>query len=189
MVIKYGVPKFITIEDRLAGLLTFRQLFALLGAFILSFFIFKINQLAGLIFGLISFSIAFLFTFIYINGKPFMFIVPDVLDFFFKSKKFAWQRIERLTYKEIEIPESKEPEIALPQIQKRERKIYGDQVTFEITYPEVAPHFREKLTISLNEPMALQTEEISRIVHRHLVNPKNPYRLFPYIKFYRSLKK
>lgn len=188
MVTKFGVPKFITIEDKLAGLLTFKQLFALLGAFLLSFFVFKINQLLGLITAFLSFGLAFLFTFVYINGKPFMFILPDVLDLFFKSRKFVWKRLERLTYKEVEIPEAEEIVAPLPKLQKRERKIYGDVVTLEIDYPEVAPHFREKLTISFNEPIATQAEEISRIIHRHLVNPKNPYRLFPYIKFYRTLK-
>jgi hypothetical protein len=77
MVSRFFVPKFVTIEDKLAGLLTFRQLFALLGAFLLSFFVFKINQFLGLLTALISFALAFLFTFVYINGKPFLYILPE----------------------------------------------------------------------------------------------------------------
>lgn len=188
MVTRFGIPKFITIEDKLAGLLTFKQFFSLLGAFLLTFFVFKINQFLGLIIGFISFGLAILFTFVYINGKPFVFILPSVLDFFLKGRKFVWQRNEKVVYKEVEIPEVPEIEAPVFTFKKREKKILEDKLALEIDYPETSSHFKEKLTISLNEPMANQIEEITKIVHRHLVNPKNPYRFFPYVKFYRTLK-
>jgi len=184
MATKFFVPKFVTIEDKLAGLLTFRQLFALLGAFLLSFFIFKINKFFGFLTALFSFALAFLFTFVYINGKPFLYILPRVFDYFFKSKKFAWQRIEKVTYKEVAIPEELGDEAISPKIPKRKSIINSTDLILE--YPET--NIKEKLTISLKEPMALQTEEINRFVHRHLLNPQNPYRFFPYVKFYRTLK-
>jgi hypothetical protein len=200
MATKFFVPKFITIEDRLAGLLTFRQLFALLGAFLLSFFVFRINHLLGFLTGLISFASASLLTFVYINGKPLMNILPRVLDFFFRSRKFAWQRIEKITYKEVVLPKELDTEArdevwprarnkivseaGLPKIPQR--KIITDQTEVILEYPET--NTKEKLTISLKEPMALQAEEINRFVHRHLLNPQNPYRLFPYVKFYRTLR-
>lgn len=187
MVSKFGVPKFITIEDRLAGLFTFRQLFALLGAFLLTFFIFRFNQSLGIIVGIISFSLAATLTFVYINGKPLMQIFPNVLDFLFRGRKYIWQRIEKTIYKEVEIPETEE-KISFPSLRRREKKITGDKISLDIDYPEVAPNFRERVIISLNEPIINQAEEISKIVHRHLANPRNPYRLFPYIKFYRSFK-
>ncbi len=188
MALRFRVPKFITIEDRLAGLLTFKQLFALLGAFLLSFFVFKISPFLGFVVSIISFGLAFLFTFVYINGKPFFLILPSVLEFFLRGRRFVWQRIERITYKTVEIPETEEVEITPPHIKTRERKISGDQLELEIKYPEVAPNFRERIIISLKEPIINQSEEITKIAHRHLLNPKNPYRLFPYIKFYRALK-
>jgi len=183
MVNKFYVPKFITIEDKLAGLFTFKQLFALLGAFLLSFFVFKANQFFGILTGLISFSLAILFTFVYINGKPFVQILPQVIDFIFKSKKFKWQRIEKITYKEVTLPKEILREVTLPKIS--ERKLM-DHTEVVLEYPET--NIKEKLTISLKEPIATQAEEINRFVHRHLVNPQNPYRLFPYVKFYRTLK-
>jgi hypothetical protein len=184
MVGRFFVPKFVTIEDRLAGILTFRQVFALLGAFLLSFFVFKINQFLGILTALISFSLAFLFTFVYINGKPFFYILPSFLDLIFKSKKFTWQRIEKITYKEVVLPKELGAEMGLPKIPQR--KIITDRAEVILEYPET--NIKEKLTISLEEPMALQAEEINRLVHRHLLNPQNPYRLFPYVKFYRTLK-
>lgn len=186
MAIKFGVPKFITIEDRLAGIFTFRQLFSLLGAFLLSFFVFKANQVAGLIVGVLSFGSVFLLMFVNVNGKPFVFIMPSVLDFFFKSRKFVWQRIEKIAYKQVIIPEFAEFKEKIPTFTKKEDLIMKDKLPLEINYSEVVPNVKEKLTISLNEPIAKQAEEISKIVHRHLINPRNPYRFFPYVKFYRS---
>ena len=183
MVNRFYVPKFITIEDKLAGLLTFKQLFALLGAFLLSFFVFRANQFLGFITALISFGLAILFTFVYINGKPFMYILPRVIDFFLKSKRFNWQRIEKITYKEVTLPEEIPGEVTLPKIPKRKLTESAEVI---LEYPET--NIKEKLTISFKEPMALQAEKINYLVHRHLINPQNPYRLFPYIKFYRTLK-
>jgi hypothetical protein len=182
---KFFVPKFITIEDRLAGILTFRQLFALLGAFILSSFVFKINNLLGLVTALISFGSAFLFTFVYINGKPFLYILPRFFDFVFGSKKFAWQRVQKTTYKEIILPPEITGEVTLPQI-KPKKKILGDKAEIILEYPETS--IKEKINLSLQEPIALQAESINRFVHRHLLNPRNPYRLFPYVKLYKALK-
>ena len=185
MAYRFYVPKFITLEDKLAGLLTFRQLFALLGAFLLSFFIFRINQFLGFITMIISFGLAFLLTFVYLNGKPFIYILPQVFSFFLGSKRFAWQRIEKITYKEVTLPSEVAGEVPFPEIKKR-KKFIGDKAEVILEYPET--NIKERLFISLKEPIALQTEEINRYVHRHLINPKNPYRLFPYIKFYRTIK-
>jgi hypothetical protein len=184
MVSRFFVPKFITIEDRLAGLLTFRQLFALLGAFLLTFFVFRINQFLGILVGLISFALAFLFTFIYINGRPFIYVFPSVLDFLFRSRRFAWQRIEKVIYKEVPLPEEIEVKAEIPKIP--EKKVVTDRAEIILEYPET--NIKEKLTISLKEPIALQADEINRFIHRHLLNPRNPYRFFPYIKFYQHLK-
>jgi len=185
MATRFFVPKFITIEDRLAGLLTFRQLFALLGAFLLSFFVFRINQLLGLITALISFGIAVLLTFVYINGKPFLYIFPRVMNFFFGSRKYSWQKIQKITYKEVPLPPEITGEVTLPTI-KPKKKIIEEKAEIILEYPETS--IKEKINISLEEPIALQVQDINRVIHRHLINPNNPYRLFPYIKLYKTLK-
>ena len=185
MATRFYVPKFVTIEDKLAGLLTFRQFFALLGAFLLSFFIFRINQLLGLITMLVSFGLAFLLTFVYINGKPFIYSLPQFFNFIVGSKRFTWQQIEKIAYKEVPLPSEITSEVPIPQIKKKS-KILDDKTEIILEYP--ATNIKEKVTISLKEPIALQKNTINSYIHRHLINPKNPYRLFPYIKFYRTLK-
>lgn len=186
MAIRFYVPKFITIEDKLAGLLTFRQLFSLLGAFLLTFFVFKINPLLGIIVGLISFGLAILFTFVRINGKLFIFSLPNVLDFL-KTKKYTWQKIEKTTYKEIELPKELDQQVPLSSIKPKKRELTG-KATIDFEYKEIAPTIKERVIISLEEPIVEQVKEINKIVHRHLTNPKNPYRFFPYVKFLKTYK-
>lgn len=182
---RFYVPKFITIEDKLAGLLTFKQLFALLGAFLITYTVFKINQLAGLITGLISFGLAFLLTFVYMNGKPFMYVLPKVLDFFLRSRKYQWQQIKKITYKEVpELPEIA-AKIPIPILKPRE-KVLPEKAEVILEYPNTS--IKEKITLSLKEPIANQTDVFNEIEHHHKINPRNPYRFFPYIKFYKALK-
>lgn len=189
---RFQVPKFITIEDKIAGLLTFKQLFSLLGAFILTWLVFKIDSFTGVIVGIISFGVAISFTFLKINGKALMYVFPSIVDYFFRDRKFVWQRMEKFAYKDIKVPEFKaeelESETTIPIVKKREKRIVREKpkeekVVFEIQHPEV--EIKEEVAISLDKPIA---EQINQKEHSHLTNPKNPYRVFPYIKFYRALK-
>lgn len=186
---RFPVPKFITIEDKLAGLVTFKQLFALLGAFLISFSAFRLSSLLGLIVGVISFGSAFVLTFLYVNGKPFMSILPNFFDFL-RNRRFVWQKITKIKYEEVSLPKEVNVEAEILEIKPREKKaIIGlEEAKLEISYPEVAPDFKEEVSISLTAPISEQKEKINRMFHRHIINPRNPYRLFPYVKFYRTLK-
>jgi hypothetical protein len=172
MAIRFFVPKFITLEDKLAGILTFKQLFALLGAFLLTFFMFKINKVLGIIVGFLSFGSAIVLTFFNVNGKPVLYVFPKIIEFFLKDKKFQWKKIEKITYQKIAIPT------------KSIKEIESAEITLEYPYTNI----KEKLKLSLKEPISKQTENIESVPHKHTVNPKNPYHFFPYIKFYKTLK-
>jgi len=185
MVTRFYVPKFITIEDKLAGILTFKQLFALLGAFLLSFFVFKTNRIAGVITALISFSLAIVLTFIRVNGKPFLYVLPRFIDFIIGNKKFIWQRIQKVTYKEIPILTEVKEEIELTTIKPKKRTPV-EKAEIILEYPNTS--IKERITLSLEQPVAVQTETINEVVHKHSTNPRNPYRLFPYIKLYKKLQ-
>jgi len=185
---KFAVPKFITIEDKLLGILTFKQLFSLLGVFLISFAIFRINQIAGIIIGVILFIIVFLLIFVKINGKLIINILPNILDFLFRSRKFVWQRIKTIEYKSIPIPEEKTENIKEQLIKPRSKSIPKEHTIIELDYPEINPNLKEKIAVSLNQPISSQINQINKRLHRHIVNPKNPYRFFPYVKFYKKLK-
>jgi hypothetical protein len=186
MALKFFVPKFVTIEDRLAGIFTFKQLFALLGAFLISFFTFKANQILGIVVGLISFGSAIVLTFVYINGKPFLYILPKFFDFLFKDRKFIWAKIQKITYKEIPVAKEIIGEATIPMIQPKKKLPPVEKAEIILEYPNTS--IKEKVSLSLEKPIAIQTDEINHLIHRHSRNPKNPYNFFPYIKFYKTLK-
>lgn len=185
MALKFFVPKFIKIEDRIAGL-TFMQLFALVIAFLLSFFIFKINQFLGLISVLISFGSAFVLTFVYVNGKPFLYVLPKFFDSIFRNNRFTWIPVKKISYKEIALPPEITEEAEVPTIKPKQQPPAETKTEIILEYPE--SKIKEKLTISLEEPIAPQVEKINHLIHKHLINPRNPYRFFPYVKLFKTLK-
>ena len=187
---KFFVPKYITIEDRLEGLITIRQLFALLIAFLISYFSFKIHTLIGVPVVILSFGLAVLGTFWQVNGKPFLNVLPSALKSLLNQEKYIWKRIERTEYKEIVVPEVEEKEYYPEFIEPRKKRLseIPKNVEIEISAPEITSTFKEKIKIELDKPLSLQKEEFKKLGHSHEVNPHNPYRLFPYIKFTQRAK-
>ncbi len=187
---RFFVPKFITIEDKLLGLITFKQLFALFGAFLISFFSFKIGGFSiGIIIGLLSWSIALLFFFVYINGKPFYKNFPLIVRAFFRERKWIWKKIMKVSYKEIPLLIDFDfNKLNIPKPEIKPREIVNNNLILEINYPGIDPKFKEKIVVSLEEPFSKQAELINKIYHyhQHSFNPNNPYRLFPYIKFFKT---
>lgn len=182
---KFFVPKYITIEDKLEGLITFRQLFALLIAFFISYLTFKIHNLLGILATILSFGIAILGTFWWVNGKPFLNVLPSAIKSLLNQEKYLWQRMPRTAYKEVFLPEAEEKEIYPEFIEPRRKKfLETKEIEIEIKQPEIVPSFKEVVKVDLEKPLALQKEEFKKLGHRHEINPHNPYRLFPYIKFY-----
>jgi len=187
---KFFVPKYITIEDRLEGLITIRQLFALLIAFFISYFSFKIHTLIGVPVVILSFGLAVLGTFWQVNGKPFLNVLPSALKSLLNQEKYIWKRIEKTEYKEIVVPEVEEKEYYPEFIEPRKKRLseIPKNVEIEISAPEITSTFKEKIKIELDKPLSLQKEEFKKLGHSHEVNPHNPYRLFPYIKFTQRAK-
>ena len=187
---KFFVPKYITIEDRLEGLITIKQLFALLIAFFISYFSFKIHTLIGVPVVILSFGLAVLGTFWQVNGKPFLNVLPSALKSLLNQEKYIWKRIERTEYKEIVVPEVEEKEYYPEFIEPRKKRLseIPKNVEIEISAPEITSTFKEKIKIELDKPLSLQKEEFKKLGHSHEVNPHNPYRLFPYIKFTQRAK-
>lgn len=184
---RFFVPKYITIEDRLEGLITFKQLFALIIAFFISYFAFKIHTYLGILVGILSFGVAILGTFWIVNGKPFFNVLPSAIKTLLQQEKYLWQRIPRTFYKEVSLPQVEEKEVYPEFIEPRKRElIEGNKIELEIKQPEVVPSFREVVKVDLEKPLAIQKEEFEKLGHRHETNPHNPYRLFPYIKFYKT---
>lgn len=94
---RFQVPQFIEVEDKIFGPLTLKQFIYLLGGAGLSFIIYKFigNFYLSilLILPVIGFSLAL--TFYKINNKPFINVVEAAFNYYLGSKLYIWKKVEK----------------------------------------------------------------------------------------------
>lgn len=106
---RFQVPQFIEIEDKIFGPLTLKQFIYLAGGGGISFVIYTIMPFFFLavffIIPVMLFSVAL--AFYKINGKPFIFILESAVKYTLSNKLYLWQKREKVvTKKESENKES-----------------------------------------------------------------------------------
>lgn len=185
---RFNVPQYITIEDKLLGLVTFKQLFLLLGAFIASYTTFKVvgGPIAWVV-TLLSFLIAGSLGFMRVNGKSLLSALPRVLGYFLGGKQYFWQASVPTSTKTIEV--SVIHKYFLPQTQEEDS--FGAEKnaapeTIEESLPEM-PKIPMQKTIPQKQKEEniielKKTQPLVRYIqyaHKHGQNPRNPYRYFP----------
>ena len=93
---RFQVPQFIEVEDKIFGKITLKQFIYLAGGGGLCFAIFRF--LPSLLYSgipillIATFSLAL--AFYKINNKPFIYIVEAALKYFFASKLYIWKKQE-----------------------------------------------------------------------------------------------
>lgn len=94
---RFQVPQFIEVEDKIFGPLTLKQFIYLLGGAGLSFIIYtlvgNIFISAILILPVIGFALAL--AFYKINNKPFIGVVEAAFNYYIGSKLYIWKKIDR----------------------------------------------------------------------------------------------
>ena len=89
---KYSVPQFIDVEDKIFGPLTFRQFAYLTGGGGLGFVAYKIiPSFWGILVAIPIVLFALALAFIKINEKPFINIVESVVTYAFNDKLYVWK--------------------------------------------------------------------------------------------------
>ncbi len=90
---RFQVPQFIEIEDKIFGPFTFKQFIYLLGgaggAYVLSKVLPLILAIPLII---VIVVLAMALTFYKVNGRPFADILQSSFSYFFKSKLFIWKQ-------------------------------------------------------------------------------------------------
>lgn len=90
---RYVVPQFIDVEDKLMGPLTVRQFILLLITAGLMFLDYKIFDFAAfLVIGIPTFIIGVTFTFFRVNGQPFHFFLLNVIQTFRRPGLRSWNK-------------------------------------------------------------------------------------------------
>ncbi|MEN9852223.1 MAG: hypothetical protein RI996_166 [Candidatus Parcubacteria bacterium] len=94
---KFRVPQFIDVEDKLFGPLTFKQFLYLVGAGALAFVIWSFipfKFLAVMLAGpVIGFGVAL--AFVRINNRPFINILEAGFIYFTKNKLYIWKKVPK----------------------------------------------------------------------------------------------
>src|SRR3989344_7355594 len=93
---RFQVPQFINIEDKIFGPFTAKQFVYLAGGAGLCYIIFKfLPTFLAIIIIVPIIGISASLAFIKINNKPFIFIVEAAIKYFLGSKLYLWKKEER----------------------------------------------------------------------------------------------
>ena len=94
---RFQVPQFIEVEDKIFGPLTLKQFIYVAGGAGLAFVVYRI--LPSLVFSfvpivaILAFSAAM--AFYKVNNKPFIFLVEAAFKYFFGTKLYIWKKEDR----------------------------------------------------------------------------------------------
>lgn len=90
---RFKVPQFIDIEDKIFGPFTFKQFVYMAGGAGLSYVLYKTLPIyIAIILILPIVGLAAALTFAKINGKPFIYILQAFLNYVFQTKLYVWKK-------------------------------------------------------------------------------------------------
>lgn len=94
---RYQVPQFIEVEDKIFGPLTFKQFAYVAGGASLCFILYKFipSTLVAAIFMVPVGSFSLALAFYKINNRPFIDTVEAAFNYFLGSKLYIWRRIDK----------------------------------------------------------------------------------------------
>ena len=121
---KFQVPQFIEIEDKIFGPLTLKQFIYLAGGGGISFVIYSIIPYIVvalfLIIPVMFFSVAL--AFYKVNGKPFIFVVESAFKYTLSNKLYLWQKREKVITKKDSISNDNSSLLKVPKLSESKLK-------------------------------------------------------------------
>lgn len=121
---RFQVPQFIEVEDKIFGPLTLRQFIYLSGAAGIIVILWAIlpTFLAFMIGAPVAILAAAL-SFVKINNRPFIYILESAFSFILKSNLYIWKKREReLTHTKLDKKEVKREDLIVPTLSKSKLK-------------------------------------------------------------------
>ncbi len=93
---RFKVPQFIDVEDKIFGPFTFKQFIYLIGGAGICFILYKALPLViAFLFIIPVAGLAAALTFYQVNGKPFIFILESSVKYFFQNKLYLWKKVPK----------------------------------------------------------------------------------------------
>ncbi|MFA6437048.1 MAG: PrgI family protein [Candidatus Paceibacterota bacterium] len=103
---RYQVPQFIEMEDKIVGPFSFKQFIYLASVPVVCYVLHYFVEVAYVILvGVIFFPFAVMLAFSKVNGKPFMEFIKSLFKFIRRPQAYVWRR---LLYKTTEADQQKE---------------------------------------------------------------------------------
>lgn len=93
---KFQVPQYIEVEDKIFGPLTLRQFVYVLGSAGLTFIFYRFLGIFGLVLGIPILIFGVLLAFYKHNNRPFAFFVESALRYAINKKLYLWRKTEKL---------------------------------------------------------------------------------------------
>ena len=95
---RFQVPQFIEVEDKIFGPLTIKQFICLLGGAGLSFIVYSFvgNLFLSAVFIVPIMAFALALAFYKVNGKPFINVVEAAFTYFVNSKLYIWKKVDKV---------------------------------------------------------------------------------------------
>lgn len=110
---RFKVPQFIDIEDKIFGPFTFKQFMYMGGGLALSYLTYRsLPFFIAIALIAVILAISASLTFVKINGKPFIFTLEAYVRYVINSKMYIWEK--KYEPKKAGAPEKGDP-VALPQ--------------------------------------------------------------------------
>lgn len=89
---RFEVPQFIEIEDKIFGPLSWRQFLYLAGGLGMAVVLFLTSTLLFVIFGIPLAALAFALAFIPVNSRPFSFFLEALFNYVSNEKLYLWRQ-------------------------------------------------------------------------------------------------
>ena len=101
---RFQVPQFIEIEDKIFGPLTIKQFIYIAGGAGLCFILFRFLPLIIVIpLGIIILGFSLALAFYPVNGKPLINMAQSAFGYFFSSKLYLWKKKDKIAEKAKEV--------------------------------------------------------------------------------------
>lgn len=115
---KYQVPQFIDVEDKIFGPLTFKQFVYLAGGAGLAFALYSILPLFVAIILIIPVALlAVALAFYKVNNKPFIFVLGSAIKYLAGTKLYIWKKRDNIKKEDVtSVGEKKEGEQYIPKL-------------------------------------------------------------------------
>ena len=116
---RFQVPQFIEIEDKIFGPLTIKQFIYIAGGAGLCFILFRFLPLIIVIpLGIVIIAFSLGLAFYQINNKPLIYIIQSAFGYFFSNKLYLWKKKDKSPEKAkpIGATESSIPPVYVPKL-------------------------------------------------------------------------